>query len=387
MSQLAQPLPGVTLPDTLLAPSALPTAAANPYAASQCLDLRLPGASAAVPTARKSGPWIDGHWFDLLFVANWYWPLLVLFAVISTPALESTVGFWMVYMLLTPHRWITLPLVFLDRERYAERPRVFLGIAMFTALAILASIMTMPTLTMLLVADYLWNAWHFAAQHSGIGRIYARVAYPTDKGSAFWEKALLRTFIIYVILRLGAPLMADDRSLWLGWLDAVVPYMNWTDLPMMLIPCYLFGRDLLRMSDKSLGRVLYMASVLSLYSLLLLLAHFLPHGNSVHPVMAGALIAVTIFHSTEYLAIVSWTVKKRFANRDNSLMAHLAKRWTLTLAMFLLGLGVSAWLLSTQSETSQRVWFILNMFVSFLHYAYDGMIWKARPAKPAAAAA
>jgi hypothetical protein len=367
MSQFAQPLHGVTLPDSLLAPSSTVVATTT--------------------TARKSGPWIDGARFDLLFVANWYWPLLILFAVISTPTLESTIGFWMVYMLLTPHRWITLPLVFLDKERYAERPRAFLGIAMFTALAILASIMTMPTLTMLLVADYLWNAWHFAAQHSGIGRIYARVAYPKDKGSAFWEKTLLRTFIIYVILRLGAPLMADDRSLWLGWLDAVVPYMNWTDLPLLLIPCYLLGRDLWRMQSGTLGRVLYMASVLSLYSLLLLLAHFLPQSNKIDPVMVGALTAVTIFHSTEYLAIVSWTVKKRFANRDNGLMAHLAKRWTLTLAMFLVGLGVSAWLLSTQSETSQRIWFILNMFVSFLHYAYDGMIWKARPAKPVAAAA
>lgn len=380
MSQFAQPLHGVTLPDSLL----VPAATANPFAASQCLELILPAVMPATTAARKRGSWIDGARFDLLFVANWYWPLFIVFALISTPTLESTVGFWMVYMLLTPHRWITLPLVFLDKERYAERPRVFLGIAMFTALAILASIMTMPTLTMLLVADYLWNSWHFAAQHSGIGRIYARIAYPTDKGSAFWEKALLRTFIIYVILRLGAPLMADDRSIWLGWLDAVVPYMNCIDLPMLVIPCYLLGRDLGRLQTGTMGRVLYMTSVLSLYSLLLLLAHFLPHGNSVHPVMAGALIAVTIFHSTEYLAIVSWTVKKRFANKDNGLMAHLAKRWTLTLAMFLLGLGISAWLLSTQSETSQRIWFILNMFVSFLHYAYDGMIWKARPAaKPA----
>lgn len=365
MSQIAQPLHGVTLPDSLLAPATTP----------------------ASSSARKSGPWIDGARFDLLFVANWYWPLLILFAVISTPTMESTIGFWMVYMLLTPHRWITLALVFLDQDRYAERPRVFLGIAMFTALAILASILTMPTLTMLLVADYLWNAWHFAAQHSGIGRIYARVAYPTDKGTAFWEKALLRTFCVYTILRLGAPLMADDRSLWLGWLDAVVPYMTWTDLPMLAIPCYLLGRDLLRMNSGTWGRVLYMASVMSLYSLLLLLAHFLPHGNSINPVMAGALLAVTIFHSTEYLAIVSWTVKKRFAKKDSGLMSHLAKRWTLTLAMFLLGLGVSAWLLSTQSEASQRIWFILNMFVSFLHYAYDGIIWKARPgAKPAVAA-
>jgi hypothetical protein len=380
MSQLAQPLHGVTLPDSLLAPAAIPTATTNPYASSQCLELTVPVALPAPTAARKGGPWIDGARFDLLFVANWYWPLLILFAVISTPTLESTVGFWMVYMLLTPHRWITLPLVFLDKDRYAERPRAFLGIAMFTALAILASMMTMPTLTMLLVADYLWNAWHFAAQHSGIGRIYARVAYPTDKGSAFWEKTLLRTFIIYVILRLGAPLMADDRSIWLGWLDAVVPYMNWTDLPMLAIPCYLLGRDLGRMKTSTLGRVLYMASVLSLYSLLLLLAHFLPHGKSIDPVMAGALTAVTIFHSTEYLAIISWTVKKRFANKDSGLMAHLAKRWTLTLAMFLLGLGISAWLLSTKSEVSQRIWFILNMFVSFLHYAYDGMIWKARPA-------
>lgn len=370
MSQIAQPLHGVTLPDSLLAPAAMPASTA----------------------ARKSGPWIDGARFDLLFIANWYWPLLIVFALISTTTLENTIGFWMVYMLLTPHRWITLPLVFLDKERYAERPRLFLGIAMFTALGILASILTLPTLTLLLVIDYLWNAWHFAAQHSGIGRIYGRVAYPTDRGSAFWEKALLRTFIIYVILRLGMSLMVEDRIVWLGWLDTIVPYMTWTDLPMLSIPCYLLGRDLLRMSSATVGRVLYMASVLSLYSLILVLAHFQPVTHRINPVMIGALTAITIFHSTEYLAIVSWTVKKRFAPKTTGLLPQLAKRWTLTLAMFMLGLGVSAWLLrvpegSTQTpEASQKIWFVLNMFVSFLHYAYDGIIWKARPAaKPAVA--
>ena len=39
-------------------------------------------------------------------------------------------------------------------------------------------------------------------------------------------------------------------------------------------------------------------------------------------------------------------------------------------------LAISGWLLDTQYH---NLWAVVTIAVSYLHYAYDGIIWKARP--------
>ncbi|MGC4006567.1 MAG: hypothetical protein QM811_26975 [Pirellulales bacterium] len=213
----------------------------------------------STPIARK--PWIHSPAFDLFFVANLFWPGFLLVGLLQNKTLDDSLGFWMVYMLITPHRWITLGLVFLDKERYVERRGLFMGIAVVAAAFIVLNVLTLSTLTFLLVFDYMWNAWHFAAQRSGIGRIYGRIADPADTRNPFWEKLVLRTFCVYVILRLGAPLMADDRSIYLGWLDASIPYLARFDYPLLALPAWILLRELPRCSRTALGRLAYLGSV------------------------------------------------------------------------------------------------------------------------------
>jgi hypothetical protein len=45
-------------------------------------------------------------------------------------------------------------------------------------------------------------------------------------------------------------------------------------------------------------------------------------------------------------------------------------------------LALSGWMLNTHFA---KEWIVLTIAVSFLHYAYDGMIWKARRPAPAKA--
>jgi hypothetical protein len=90
-------------------------------------------------------------------------------------------------------------------------------------------------------------------------------------------------------------------------------------------------------------------------------------------------LASALFHATEYLALVSWAVGQRhvaIGDRRGTL-GYLAPRWGLTLAVFVLVLGAGGWLLD-QDPVLVRVWLALNLGVAFLHYAYDGIIWRRR---------
>jgi hypothetical protein len=332
---------------------------------------------ARTPLPKARSPWLISPGFDLLMVANVYWPLLILLSWAAHSALQS-IDVWLAYLLITPHRWMTLVIVFGDHDRYAERPRAFLGLAVALATVVAVNAVAVPTLTLLLVIDFVWNAWHFSAQHAGIARIYSRLARPTDLSWVTAEKYLLRAFCLYVIFRLGAPLMAADRSQWFGWLDAVVPLMTHTDLPMMVIPLLLLAREIVKFTPLAKGRLIYLGSVLSLYGGTLLAAHFATHRDGPNVLLGGLLVSLTAFHSLEYLAIVTWSVGKRYGNPDvgRGPMTTFARRWWVFLLVFLGSLGLGAFLLE---KNFIREWFLVNMLVSFLHYAYDGLIWKAKP--------
>src|SRR5262249_42745173 len=79
------------------------------------------------PKAPPAKRWLFGPWVDALLIANIAWPLLVLLQAGEGFGSRPGLQFWQVYYVTTPHRWITLAIVFLDRERFRERRRMFLG--------------------------------------------------------------------------------------------------------------------------------------------------------------------------------------------------------------------------------------------------------------------
>ena len=288
----------------------------------------------AVPTAapvRPARPWVFSPSLDLLFLANLTWPLVVL-AALGGAALSSWEGspvvhslyFWQIYFLSTPHRWITLGLVFLDEDRFQQRPKTFVGLALFFILVITAVVMGTGGTILLVAIDYFWNAWHFAAQHSGISRIYARAARPEEKSRGLWEKFALRTFVLFAIFRAGAAacapyclgpefarhtgaLLFTDASAFmagLGTFNAISE--SWLDAVVLVLPFLLLAGELIRFRPSAIGRLAYLGSVIAAYTALLLAVHF-------HQVMLTLAVALSIalFHATEYLAIVSWAVLRK----------------------------------------------------------------------------
>jgi hypothetical protein len=149
----------------------------------------------------RAQAWLVGPWFDLIFIANLAWPFVLLAQVGESFSGHAGLQFWQLYYVTTPHRWITLALVFADRERFHQRKLVFVALAAVVAVACLAVRVSTGALTCLLAIDYVWNAWHFASQHHGIYRIYGRLGEAVPPTGLALEKWSMRVFLLYVILR------------------------------------------------------------------------------------------------------------------------------------------------------------------------------------------
>ena len=314
---------------------------------------------------RAASSWLVGPWFDALLMANVGWPLVVLAQVGEGFTGEAGLRFWQVYYVTTPHRWITLLLVFFDRERFDQRRGIFLGLAACAVAVCLGVRLTTGALTCLLAIDYVWNAWHFAAQHHGIYRIYSRLGNPRPMPRASLEKWAMRGFLLYVILRVASATWSNA---------ALEERLRMCDLAAVVVPVWLCLREMVGLGSRSPGRLLYLGSVSVLYVSLLWAVHQRQFGLVLSLTTASAL-----FHAIEYLSLVSWSVRQRHtvAGSRMGLLSHLVPRWGLALAVFIVVLGAGSWLID---QRFVEAWLTINVIVAFLHYAYDGLIWRRRAA-------
>lgn len=310
--------------------------------------------------------WLVNPWFDLLFIANVAWPLLLFVNTGDDLAVNGGVLFWQLYFVTTPHRWITLLLVFGDSDRLRSHGKLFGAIALAVVILCLGVRLSTGALTCLLAVDYLWNAWHFAAQHHGVSRIYQRRSQGNRTRCSPREKWIFRSFLLYVIFRVAG----------VAWsMPTVEPSLAIIDWLVALVPVYLlirtFSRHVnLRQKRIGAGCLVYQLSLYGLYLSLLGAAHYQKPALLLTLTTASAL-----FHAIEYLAIVSWSVSRRGKDRtgNRELLTKAARNWGIVLGMFIVILGTGGWLMN---KHLLELWLTVNLMVAFLHYSYDGIIWK-----------
>ena len=196
---------------------------------------------AVLPSAKAVKSWLVGPWFDLVFLANLAWPIAVFLTFVRPLDDGSSLSIFQVYFLWTPHRWITLVLVFCDSDRFWKEPAKFgsLGIGLLLlGLALVGIAGLVPfaanSLMLLMMLDYIWNAWHFASQHAGISRIYGRMTRSEQTADhAEFEKMAIRTLVLWVFFRfaihLGEASEYGERVRWLP------EWLQWLD-PLFFIP-------------------------------------------------------------------------------------------------------------------------------------------------------
>jgi hypothetical protein len=92
-----------------------------------------------------------------------------------------------------------------------------------------------------------------------------------------------------------------------------------------------------------------------------------------------------MFHAVEYLAIVTHYARRREQVGSAGAFRTLARYWLVFLGAYVLVLGsIGVWMSRADNE---RIvfWQGLNLWAAFVHYAFDGMIWKLRRPETAAA--
>lgn len=304
--------------------------------------------------------WLFHPVFDLILIANVLWPLLVWVGTSEGIARRDGLLFWQVYFITTPHRWITLFLVFGDRQRLTSKRWSFVGIGIVAILITLGVRLGTGGLTCLLAIDYLWNAWHFSAQHHGVARIYSRRnAGPFDERR--WEKWAFRLFILYVIFRVAISAALPEE-----WVED----LRQIDWIVIAIPILLSIRSFQQVASWCDGGTVYRTSVFALFIGMLWAVHV----NRPEMVLAFA-TASAMFHATEYLAIVGWSLQCK-RNTDHSslgLLGWIIPRWVSLMVIFIIALGAGGYWLD---QRVQEAWLTINVAVAFLHYAYDGLIWR-----------
>ena len=327
--------------------------------------------------------WIFNPTLDALLVANICWPIFTwqIVAFAELPLTKAT-GFVIAYFLIMPHRWITLSLVFCDRKRFKENSRPFLTVAALIILGVALTQLSLGAITLLLAIDLIWNGWHFGAQHGGIARIYDRMARPESKSKGLLDKLVLRTLVIYALMRLAGTTLpdVDGGRAWLEWLAPTMAALSIFDWPVMLLPAVLLVREVWDYRAEAKGRVLYLLSLSVLYATMIYGIRIDHFGLKI-----GCAASATVFHSLEYMAIVSWYVKKNKTLSETKPFSFLTPRWLISITVFMACCLFSAYMLK---ERFLQSWIVVNLIVSYMHYAYDGMIWKGpKKKKPVLATA
>ena len=321
----------------------------------------------AAPSGRG---WLVSPAFDLLFVANLGWLLLLLpgFATRS----DTSIDFWQIYFLTLPHRWVTLVLVATDPDRRGGRSRRLVLVAALAGAVVLGAFLGTGAFLCLALVDFVWNSWHFASQHAGVLRMYSRKA---GGGVEWLERWGLRGFVTYGALRAAG---------WAtGWAEAdtaALARLRLLDLVVLAVPATLLITNLVGATRERIGKLAYLTSVCGLYSGFVLSLRAGEPGLVVAFAAAGSM-----FHAVEYLAIVTHYARRRGEVGGPGAFRVLARHWVTFLGLYALALGTVGVWMSRPENGLVTLWQGLNLWAAFVHYAYDGMIWKLRRPETAAA--
>jgi hypothetical protein len=309
--------------------------------------------------------WIISPAFDLAFLANLWWIGLVFLPNPAAASQDGPLVFWQLYFITTPHRWLTLFLVATDPYRRQGRTRLFIGLAIACAVVVLAYWSVYETFRCLLFIDYLWNAWHFGSQHAGILRTYGRKA---GGGRPKLELNIIRFFVMYVALRTATGLHG-----WMELYPVAGQFIGIVDLIAMAAPGLLVGLELSHAPTQRLGKLVYLCSVYFIYSALLIAIR-----RSAYAWILPLTVGTAAFHAVEYLAFVTYYARRRRDTGSESLFRAMARNWLQVLAIYMIATGIVSSYCVVVDNRYYDIYLGLNIWAAFLHYAYDGMIWKLR---------
>jgi hypothetical protein len=274
-----------------------------------------------------------------------------------------------VFMVNYVHRHLTFALVYGDSEEFASRKITYLALPLFM-LMITAGFVYFNVFTVLLTLSVMWTMYHSVAQKYGLTRIYSRKA---GYGASWLDRAVIFSWFVYLVFALADKEKDTLQNFSAGQtiLEYIGDYVGLMGIIsyVVLAVALLFTASYIATEYKNRDRMsipknLYVFSILFLYSIFL------------YDMVVGYIV-FAFSHGIEYIAFVNMYVKKKYEQRptSRSLLSKASRNLWVYSGLFSL-LMVSLCLVGMNYDKSAFATYIVGS--SFLHFLYDGWIWKLR---------
>ena len=296
------------------------------------------------------------------------------------------------------HRHYTLPYVYLDREVFETHPRRFTWFPLLMLAGFAASPFLWKSGARFLVASAValagaWNIWHVYMQKFGILRLYAAKSGSPVESPRWVDRLLLLCWAPLYLVWLGPTYRESIASSFPTVRDLVLPLIDRMARlgPILLAPASVsvaVGLGLFVYYEWKAQRLRNLPRLTMALGTTALSASFLVV-NPIHVFMAFA-----FSHAVEYMVFV-WAFQRRryrepLAHRP--LLGRILERPWLAYGGFTLGITLP-YLLARfwgylivpdavnpvlAGTTLERWAFYWSVFQSFVHFYYDGFLWKMR---------
>ena len=267
------------------------------------------------------------------------------------------------------HRHLTFVLVYADREEFDRRRTTYLLLPFFMAI-ITAGFVYFNVFAVLLTLSVVWTMYHSVAQKYGLTRIYSRKA---GYGTAWVDRAVIFSWFGYLVFtlpdkeqdvlqrfRAGRTLL-EYLGDYLGLMNAI------SDIVLviaLLVTTIYIATEYRNRHKISIPKNLYVLSILLLYTIFLF-------------DMVTGYIVFAFSHGIEYIAFVNLYVKKKYRKRPMSatFLSQVSRKLWVYSGLFSL-LVIALCLIGMNYDRAIFATYIVGS--SFLHFLYDGWIWKLR---------
>ena len=317
-------------------------------------------------TAQSSKYWIGNPTTDLtLFDFGWI-PVFL-----SLIVFKEHMGFIILFVLMftSVHRHYTFALVYGEKEEFEKRKTLYVLLPIMAVLVTFASLY-LDVFQILVAVSVPWVLYHSVSQKYGITRIYSRKA---GYGKAWIEKGVIFSWFVYLFFALmgkekdtlhqyrAGKVILSLVGDYLGYLTLISYFLLAVAVFFTLLFVY---QEFKNRHQLSTAKVLYVFSTLLLYFIFF------------HSLVVGYIV-FGFSHALEYIAFVNIFVNSKYKKKPDSMspLAMASKKLWLYSALFSIGILVLSLLGMKLNENAFLIYIVGS---SFLHFIYDGLIWKVR---------
>lgn len=284
---------------------------------------------------------------------------------------QSHMGLIIVIVLLFNyvHRHYTMALVYGQKEEFDKRKQVYIYLPII-AIIVTALSVYFKVFPYLLTLSVLWTMYHSVAQKYGFTRIYSRKA---GYGKGWIDKGILYSWFFYlffamVVYERSTLLKYKAGRVIIGNLNNYMDYISTLSYALLAVSIvftfiYIY-EEIKNRKQISIPKNIFVVSTLSIYAIFF------------HSMVIGYIV-FGFSHAIEYIAFVNIFVGAKYRKKpeSNTFFSRVSKRQWLYSGVFA---AVIIVLSLIGMKLDQNAFLIYIVGSSFLHFVYDGLIWKVR---------